>query len=422
MTKYCDYHQDHGHETEDCISLRIEIEKMIKGGKLARFVAANRHPKYDKPRTEQRYHDEARNYDDRRRPDTPPSRRGRTDDHRADSETRRYDDRNTRRRTEPTRGRDPVGEIHTIAGGFAAGGSSSSGRRSYARRLPSEEVLSLERPSKARRTGSEAITFSSKDEEGVFYPHDDALVVTMMIGNYNIHRILVDNGSSADILFLPAFEKMKIEQKRVAPAPTPLVGFTGEKVLPVGTISLPLTAGSAPREKTVMTDFLVVDRPSAYNAIVGRPTLNKLMAVTSTYHLKMKFPTEHGTGIVKGNQREARQCYNLSLKEPRAKEALPVSFEVRDERTVQRGEPDEELVEVAIDGPDRVVKIGSQLPEESKAKLSEFLRNNLDVFAWTHEDMPGIDPDIISHRLNIDPTAKPSNRRREISLLNETRR
>jgi hypothetical protein len=140
----------------------------------------------------------------------------------------------------------------------------------------------------------------------IFYPHDDALVVTMMIGNYNIHRILVDNGSSADILFLPAFEKMKIEQKRVTPAHTPLVGFTGEKVLQVGTISLPLTAGSAPREKTVMTNFLVVDRSSAYNAIVGRPTLNKLMAVTSTYHLKMKFPTKHGTGIVKGNQRQAR--------------------------------------------------------------------------------------------------------------------
>jgi hypothetical protein len=161
----------------------------------------------------------------------------------------------------------------------------------------------------------------------------------------------------------------------------PLVGFIGEKVLPVGTISLPLTSSSAPMEKTVMTDFLVVDRPSTYNAIVGRPTLNKLMAVTFTYQLKMKFPTEHGTGIVRRNQRETRQCYNLSLKEPRARETLPVSFKVRDERTMQRGEPDEELVEVAIDGPDRVVKIGSQLPKESKIKLSKFLKKNLDVFA-----------------------------------------
>jgi hypothetical protein len=130
-----------------------------------------------------------------------------------------------------------------------------------------------------------------------------------------------------------------------------LVGFTGEKVLLVGTISLLLTAGSAPREKTVMADFLVVDRPSAYNAIVGRPTLNKLMAVMSTYHLKMKFPIDHGTGMVKGNQREARQCYNLTLKEPRARETLPVYFKVRDEGAVQRAEPNEDLVEVAIDGP-----------------------------------------------------------------------
>lgn len=181
----------------------------------------------------------------------------------------------------------------------------------------------------------------------------------MIIGNYNIHRILVDNRSSANILFLSAFEKMKIERRRIAPAPTPLVGFTGEKFLPIGTISLLLTAGLAPREKTIMADFLVVYRLSAYNAIVGRSTLNKLMAMTSTYHLRMKFPTDHGIGVVKGNQRVARQCYNLTLKEPRAREALVVCFEVRDENTVQRGEPNEDLVEVAIDGPDHVVWIGS---------------------------------------------------------------
>jgi hypothetical protein len=74
---------------------------------------------------------------------------------------------------------------------------------------------------------------------------------------------------------------------------------------------------------------------------------------------------------------------------------------------MQRAEPNEDLVEVAIDGPDRVVRIGSQLSEGLKTELSEFLKKNLDVFAWSHEDMPGIDPAIISHRLNIDPAAKP---------------
>jgi hypothetical protein len=58
----------------------------------------------------------------------------------------------------------------------------------------------------------------------------------------------------------------------------------------------------------------LVDRPSAYNAIFGRTALNELKAVTSTPHLSMKFPTEEGVEVVKGDQREARRCYNLSLK------------------------------------------------------------------------------------------------------------
>jgi hypothetical protein len=97
-------------------------------------------------------------------------------------------------------------------------------------------------------------------------------------------------------------------------------------VLPTGTIALRLTAGSAPKEKTVMVDFLVVDRPSAYNAIVGRPTLNKLMAATSTYHLKMKFPTEYGVGVVRGNQREARQCYSLEPEGTSGQGSTPCQF------------------------------------------------------------------------------------------------
>jgi hypothetical protein len=115
--------------------------------------------------------------------------------------------------------------------------------------LPSEEVLSLERPSKTRRAESEAITFTSEDEAGVSYPHDDALVVTLMIANYTIHRILVDNGSSADILFLPAFEKMKIEQKRVAPAPIPLVDLQEKRCSQRGQSLSGLQQGRHPKKR-----------------------------------------------------------------------------------------------------------------------------------------------------------------------------
>ena len=79
-------------------------------------------------------------------------------------------------------------------------------------------------------------------------------------------------------------------------------------------ISLPLIAGTTPKVSTVMVDFLVVDRPSAYNAIIGRPGLNKLRVATSTYHIMMKFPIEEGVGEVKRDQLAAKRCYNISMK------------------------------------------------------------------------------------------------------------
>jgi hypothetical protein len=90
---------------------------------------------------------------------------------------------------------------------------------------------------------------------------------------------------------------MGIDRERIKPFGSPLVGFGGEVVYPIGIIPLPVTAGTTPRLSTVMVDFLVIDRPSAYNAIIGQPTLNKLRAATSTYHLMMKFPTEEGVSI-----------------------------------------------------------------------------------------------------------------------------
>jgi hypothetical protein len=94
-----------------------------------------------------------------------------------------------------------VREIHTIAGGIAGGGDSNSTRKAYARSLQGQEVYSLHRPSKAARADSVVLSFSEEDARGVVMPHDDALVVTLTVANHGIHRILVDNGSSADILY-----------------------------------------------------------------------------------------------------------------------------------------------------------------------------------------------------------------------------
>jgi hypothetical protein len=124
---------------------------------------------------------------------------------------------------------------------------------------------------------------------------------------------MVDNGSSADILYLPAYQQMRLDKDKLRPMDAPLVGFTGDKVCPVGIVTLPITVGTHPKTVSKTVDFLVVNCPSAYNAIIGRPTLNRLRAVTSTYHLLLKFPTEHGIGEVRGDQVAARECYLASL-------------------------------------------------------------------------------------------------------------
>jgi hypothetical protein len=126
-------------------------------------------------------------------------------------------------------------------------------------------------------------------------------MVTLTIANHNIHRVLVDTGSSADIIYKSAFELMSIDQGKLVPTRGPLVGFSGEQVLPMGAIELPVMAGTSPRQKTIMVKFLVVDGRSAYNVILGRLALNDLGAITSTTHLCMKFLTDSGVGVVRGD-------------------------------------------------------------------------------------------------------------------------
>ena len=70
-----------------------------------------------------------------------------------------------------------------------------------------------------------------------------------------------------------------------------------------------VTVGTYPKQLTRQLNFLVVDCPSSYNVIIGRPTLNRWKSTTSTYCLKVKFPTENSVGEVKGDQVLARECY-----------------------------------------------------------------------------------------------------------------
>ena len=146
-----------------------------------------------------------------------------------------------------------------------------------------------------------SITFSDSDLEGCQHPHDDPLVIRAVVANKTVHRVLIDNGSLADIIFDSAFDKIDIGRAKLESVSTHLRGFTGEKVLPLGTIQLVLTLGGPPCQATTTARFLIVDAPSTYNMLLGRPSLNAIKAIPSAYHMMIKFPTISGVGMVRGD-------------------------------------------------------------------------------------------------------------------------
>ncbi|GFZ13671.1 hypothetical protein Acr_23g0020560 [Actinidia rufa] len=155
--------------------------------------------------------------------------------------------------------------------------------------LVEEEVYNLSSSFVADQT---PITFSNDDLRGVHLPHDDALVVSAVIANFNVLEDLDRQQELGGyILFISAFEKMKIGLDKLHPFPYPLIGFGGNTTHPLGWINLPITLGTEPHQTTIWQDLFVVDCPSPYNAILGRPTLGGIKAIISTYHLKLKFPT-----------------------------------------------------------------------------------------------------------------------------------
>ena len=261
-TKYCEFHRDHGHRT-DCIQMRKEIEYLIRRGHLHYYMASEGQDQVQPP---------------------PP------------------------RQLAPTQHQLPLEEIHVISGGFARGGESNSSRKAHLHSIRSREALEIQAVSKLPRIDT-TITFSDFDMEGCQHPHDDPLVIRVVVANKTIHRVLIDNGSSADIIFASAFDKMSIGREKLEPVNAYLREFSGERVLPLASIQLMLTLGDPPCHATTTVRFLIVDAPSAYNMLLGRPSLNTIRAIPSAYHMIIKFPIANGVGMVRGNQSIARECY-----------------------------------------------------------------------------------------------------------------
>ena len=124
------------------------------------------------------------------------------------------------------------------------------------------------------------ITFNENETADLDKPHDDALVIRINVGGCELSRVMIDTGSSADVLFYEAFKRMGFTKALLKHERTPLIGFAGETTYSFGSIELTVTAG----EIRKIVEFIVIDRPPPFNAILGRLWLYIMKAVPSTYH------------------------------------------------------------------------------------------------------------------------------------------
>ena len=163
---------------------------------------------------------------------------------------------------------------------------------------------------KKKRVEGLTILFGEDDLERTVQPHDDALVVTARIGEFLVKKVMINQGSGADVMYLDLFERLGLKTQDLEKYDTPLVSFDGRVVIPKGQISLPVDMEG----KGVIVTFIVVWSFSPYTAILGRPWIHAIKAVPSTLHVRVKFPTEYGVAEVRGNQQVARQCLVAAIR------------------------------------------------------------------------------------------------------------
>ncbi|XP_019244331.1 PREDICTED: uncharacterized protein LOC109224198 [Nicotiana attenuata] len=166
-----------------------------------------------------------------------------------------------------------------------------------------------------REFDEDNITLTEEDADGLLLPHNDTLVISLTALDFKIKRVLVDPGSSANIIQWRVLEQAKFTGSIILIAKL-LAGFNLASVTTLGEISLPTNA------KGIMktTLFEVVDSDMGYKIILGRPRLHEMKVIPSTYHQLLKFPTLEGIKQLKGNQPAAREMNAYSVSSSKGKE------------------------------------------------------------------------------------------------------
>ena len=235
--------------------------------------------------------------------------------------------------------------------------------------------------------------------------------------------MLVDQGSSADVMFWSTFNRLHLSPDQLRPYTGCLYGFAGDQVEVQGHLELMTTFTNDVDSRTENIRYLVVNSSSAYNILLGRPTLNRLRVVASTRHMKMKLSDLSRKVInIKSDQQEAKKCYENNLKTKKGVFMVTERPPSRDGDTragiscvesarERRPEPAGDIVERQIRG--RTFKLGKSLGRAEQDQVAGVIARHLYAFAWSASDIPGIDPDFLCHRLTMDPKVWPVRQRRK---------
>ncbi|KAG7578907.1 Reverse transcriptase domain [Arabidopsis thaliana x Arabidopsis arenosa] len=294
--EYCEHHKIFGHHTSRCRSLGAKLATKFLAGELGTNVTLkDLEPEPDQPEQ------------------TNPV---------GDSEPRNQE---SQKRTRGTQDEDRDGtrqKVFIIMGGSPYCPDTVAAIKAYQRRAeaPSNWSRPFDRP-------NDIVTFEESETNGLDMPHNDPLVITLAIGDHDVCRVLIDTGSTIDVIFRETLRQMNIDMSQVTPTPRPVLGFSGETLMTLGTIQLPVQAGGV----TKIVNFSVTDQPTIYNVIMGTPWLNLMRA--------------------RFNRGDQDRAHLISQK-------------------------------------------------------------NINTFAWSAEDLPGVSIDVICHELNVDPSFKPIKQKR----------
>ncbi|XP_024011257.1 uncharacterized protein LOC112086524 [Eutrema salsugineum] len=242
---FCEYHQTYGHSTAQCRTLGAKLAAKMAAGELQNAVSLK---------------------------DLVPNEQ--------------------QEKAEPSGAAEPANPPRR-------GDNPKRDRRAYQRRAEAKENWT--EPTDIPNT---VISFAEEETAGIDRPHNDPLVIELTIRDHDVARVLIDIGSSVNVIFRETLRRMGIDLSEVEAIPKPLTGFSRETTMTMGTLRLPVVAGGV----TKIVEFCVTDHPAIYNVIMGTPWINGMRAVPSTYHLCLKFPTPSGVKTIWGNQKESRMC------------------------------------------------------------------------------------------------------------------